>query len=143
MPPKFEIRSTKFETKKEMTEIQNPKQGNAKQYDLEDRTFKFAKAVRVFVKKLPKNIGNFEDAKQLVRSSGSIGANYIEANESLSKKDFIMRIKIARKEAKESLFWLNLLDTNQDKNLETECLNLIKECRELMLILGSILRKSE
>ena len=121
-----------------MTEIKNPKQ-----YDLEDRTLKFAKAVRFFIKKLPKNTGNFEDAKQLVRSSGSIGANYIEANESLSKKDFVMRIKIARKESKETLFWLNLLDTNQDKNLETECLGLIKECKELMLILGSILRKSE
>lgn len=143
LPPKFEIRSTKFETKKEMTEIQNSKQGSAKQYDLEERTLKFAKAVRIFVKTLPKNTGNFEDTKQLVRSSGSIGANYIEANESLSKKDFVMRIKIARKEAKETLFWLNLLDTNQDKNLETECFNLIKECRELMLILGSILRKSE
>ena len=126
-----------------MTEIQNPKKENAKQYDLEERTFKFAKDIRIFIKKIPKNISNFEDIKQLVRSSGSIGANYIEANESLSKKDFIMRIKIARKEAKESLFWLNLLDTNNDKNLETECLNLIKECRELMLILGSILRKSE
>lgn len=140
---KFEIRSTKFETKKEMTEIQNSKRENSKQYDLEGRTLKFAKAVRIFIRNLSKNIGNIEDAKQLVRSSGSIGANYIEANESLSKKDFIMRIKIARKEAKETLFWLNLLDTNNDKNLETENLNLIKECRELMLILGSILRKSE
>lgn len=121
-----------------MTEIQN-----SKQYDLEERTLNFAKAVRIFVKTLPKNIGNIEDTKQLIRSSGSIGANYIEANESLSKKDFVMRIKIARKEAKETLFWLNLLDINNDKNLETENLNLIKECRELMLILGSILRKSE
>lgn len=126
-----------------MTEIQNSKQGNSKQYDLEKRTLEFAKTVRIFVKKLPKTTGNFEDAKQLVRSSGSIGANYIEANESLSKKDFVMRIKIARKEAKETLFWLNLLDTNQDKNLETECLNLKKECGELKLILSSILQKSE
>jgi len=126
-----------------MTEIQNPKQENSKQYDLEERTLKFAKAVRIFIKTLSKNIGNIEDTKQLVRSSGSIGANYIEANESLSKKDFVMRIKIARKEAKETLFWLKLLDLNNDKNLETENFNLIKECRELMLILGSILRKSE
>lgn len=126
-----------------MTEIQNPKQENSKQYDLEERTLKFAKAVRIFVKTLPKNIGNIEDTKQLVRSSGSIGSNYIEANESLSKKDFVMRIKIARKEAKETLFWLKLLDLNNDKNLETENLNLIEECREVMLILGSILRKSE
>ena len=126
-----------------MTEIQNSKQGNTKQYDLEDRTLKFAKTVRVFVKKLPKATGNFEDSKQLVRSSGSVGANYIEANESLSKKDFVMRVKIARKEAKETLFWLNLVDTNQDKNLDTERSNLMKECQELKLILSSILQKSE
>lgn len=54
----------------------------------EERTFVFAKDVRFFVKTLPKTITNYEDAKQLVKASGSIGANYIEANESLSKKDF-------------------------------------------------------
>lgn len=89
-----------------MTKIQN-----SKQYDLEDRTLEFTRRVRVFIKKLPKTIGNIEDGKQVVRSSGSVGANYIEANESLSKKDFAMRIKICRKEAKESRYWLNLIDT--------------------------------
>ena len=121
-----------------MTEIKN-----SKQYDLEERSYKFAKAVRMFVKKLPKNTANFEDSKQLVRSSGSVGANYIEANESLSKKDFLMRIKIARKEAKETQYWLNLVDTGGDGELEKECLELANECKELMLILGAILRKSE
>lgn len=121
-----------------MIEAKNPKQ-----YDLEERSLKFAKEVRLFIRDLPKNTGNFEDTKQLVRSSGSIGANYIEANESLSKKDFIMRIKISKKEAKETLFWLNLIDTNKNKDLENTCLRLIKECKELMLILGSILRKTE
>ena len=71
-------------------------------YDLEERTFIFAKECRFLLKKLPKTIQIFEDGKQLVRSSGSVGANYIEANESLSKKDFCYRIKICRKEAKES-----------------------------------------
>ena len=121
-----------------MTESQNPKQ-----YDLEDRTLQFARSVRAFARQLPKTQSNFEDVKQLIRASGSVGANYIEANESLSKKDFIMRIKIARKEAKETQYWLNLLDTNQDKSLDAECVVILKECRELMLILGSILRKSE
>jgi len=121
-----------------MTEIKN-----SKQYDLEERSYKFAKAVRVFVKKLPRNTANFEDGKQLVRSSGSVGANYIEANESLSKKDFLMRIKIARKEAKETWYWLNLVDTSGDMELEKECLGLANESKELMLILGAILRKSE
>lgn len=62
----------------------------------------FVRNVRVLVKKLDKTLTNIEDGKQLVRSSGSVGANYIEANESLSKKDFMMRIKISRKEAKEA-----------------------------------------
>ncbi len=84
-----------------MAKIENPKK-----YDLEDRTFNFAKSVRALVKKRTKTIGNIEDGKQVIRSSGSVGANYIEANESLSKKDFVMRIKICRKEAKESRYWL-------------------------------------
>ncbi len=80
-----------------MTKIQN-----SKQYDLEDRTLELAKHVRRFVRKLAKTSANTEDSKQLIRSSGSVGANYIEANEALSKKDFVMRIKICRKEAKET-----------------------------------------
>lgn len=114
-----------------------------KQYDLEDRTLTFAKNVRAFVKKLHKTIGNIEDGKQLVRSSGSVGANYIEANEALSKKDFIMRIKICRKEAKESRYWLKLVDMQDNQKLENEGHSLMKEATELMNIFGSILRKSE
>ena len=64
------------------------KNRNSKQYDLEDRTLEFAKRVRKFVKRLRKTIANIEDGKQLIKASGSVGANYIEANESLSKKDF-------------------------------------------------------
>lgn len=112
-----------------------------KQYDLEDRTLLFARSVRSFIKKIPKTIGNIEDGKQLVRSSGSIGANYIEANDSLSKKDFIMRIKISRKEAKETRYWLSLIDV--DSSLDEERLALFKESTELQNILGAILRKSE
>ena len=85
-----------------------------KPYDLEERTFQFAKEVRVFIKTLEKTIANNEDAKQVIRSSGSIGSNYIEANESLSKKDFVFRLKISRKEAKESIYWLKLInETNE------------------------------
>ncbi len=72
-----------------------------KKYDLEERTLKYAIDCRLFLKKIPKTISNIEDGKQLVRASGSVGANYIEANESLSKKDFNYRIKICRKESKE------------------------------------------
>lgn len=115
---------------------------NPKQYDLEDRTKTFAFKVRLFVKNLITTIGNIEDGKQLVRSSGSVGANYIEANEALSKKDFIMRVKICRKEAKESKYWLELVDI-QDVKLEEERQKLIQEATELMMIFSSIMRKSE
>ena len=118
------------------------KQGS-KPYDLEDRTFDFAKRVRALVKKLIKTIANIEDGKQLVRSSGSVGSNYIEANESLSKKDFIMRIKICRKEAKESRYWIKLIDTNEEPELKADREYLIKEATELMNIFGAILQKSK
>ena len=75
-------------------------------YDLEERTFQFAKQIRIFVRKLPKTEANLEDCKQVIRSSGPVGTNYIEANEALSKKDFLMRIKICRKEAKESAYFI-------------------------------------
>lgn len=83
---------------------------NNKSYNLENRTLEFAQSIRRFIKVLPKSVITLEDSKQLVRSSGSVGANYIEANESLSKKDFLHRLKIARKEAKESRYWLQLID---------------------------------
>ena len=112
-------------------------------YDLEERTFQFAKAVRLFVKTLPKTIANAEDSKQVVRASGSVGANYREANEALSKKDFVMRIKISRNEAKESAYWLRLIhETNNLKNAN-ENLRLIQEAIELKKILSSILEKSK
>jgi four helix bundle protein len=111
-------------------------------YELEERTFQFAKAVRLFVKTLPKTIANIEDAKQLIKSSGSVGANYREANESLSKKDFAMKIKICRKEAKESAYWLRVIhETNSLKNAN-EAQRLIQEANELKKIFSSILIKS-
>jgi four helix bundle protein len=119
------------------------KNRNPKTYDLEDRTFAFAKKVRAFVKKLPKTTVNVEDGKQVIRSSGSVGSNYIEANESLSKKDFIMRIKICRKEAKETRYWLRLVDTNNEKQAENDRESLINEATELMNIFGAILQKTQ
>lgn len=109
-------------------------------YDLEERTFQFALKVRFFIKKLPRNINNIEDGKQLVRSSGSVGANYIEANDSLGEKDKLMKVRICRKEGKESKFWLRLLDTENNEILESERIKLIQESHELMLIFGSILK---
>ena len=103
----------------------------------------FAKQARFLVRNLPKSISNFEDGKQLIRSSGSIGANYLEANESLGKKDFLLRLKIAKKEAKETRFWLELIDLGNSPELTKMRNNLIQETLELMKILGAILEKSK
>jgi four helix bundle protein len=119
------------------------KKENSKQFDLEDSTLEFAKRVREFVAGLKNTPGNTEDIKQLTRSSGSIGANYIEANEALSKKDFLMRIKICRKEAKESRYWLRLIDTDDKEELEKQRKALENEARELTHIFGSIVTKSK
>jgi len=114
---------------------------NSKPYDLEERCLVLAKRINSYVNKLPTRVSNIENGKQLVRSGGSVGANYIEANESLSKKDFIMRIKISKKEAKESIFWLKL--TQPHKEAELEQAQLIQETTELMKIFGSIIEKSK
>ncbi len=113
---------------------------NAKRYDLEERTFNFTKRVIEFINKLPKTLTNIEISKQMVKAAGSVGANYIEANESLGKKDFRMRIKICRKEAKESRYWLKLVNCNNTDIEEQR--NLIQEANELTKIFGSILEKT-
>ncbi|OGY13146.1 MAG: four helix bundle protein [Candidatus Blackburnbacteria bacterium RIFCSPLOWO2_01_FULL_41_27] len=115
---------------------------NSKRYDLEERTFIFAKNVRLFVKTLPKTTANLEDGKQLVRSSGSMGANYIEANESLSKKDFVMRVKICRKEAKESAYWIKLIIETKTFINKNEAEILLNEAIELKKIFSAIVQKS-
>ena len=117
--------------------------GENRPYDLEERTFAFERDVRAFIKLLERTIGNVEDAKQVVRSSGSVAANYIEANEALSKKDFRMRIKIGRKEAKESRLWLRLIDTENRPEARAKQERLCGEAQELMNILGAIFRKCE
>jgi four helix bundle protein len=112
-------------------------------YDLEERTLRFAKDVRSFIKKLKTSISNREDAKQLVRSSGSVGANYIETDESVGSKDEVFRLKICKKEAKESRFWLELIDCQDSDDLERERRRLIQETVEFVRIFSSIIRKIE
>jgi four helix bundle protein len=114
-----------------------------KQYDLEDRTLAFAKTVRVLVKALPRSVSNHENSRQVVRASGSVGANYIEANEAFSRKDLLLRIKICRKEAKETRYWWQIVDVGNDARLEKDRDGLIREAAELMNIFGSIIRKTE
>ena len=113
----------------------------SKPFDLEERTYLFARDCRFYVQKLPKTISNIEDGKQLVRSSGSVGANYIEANEKLGDKDLSFRLKIARKEAKESKYWIRLLeDLNSDLKEESNLLFI--EAEELRKILSTIISKT-
>ena len=114
---------------------------NKKRYDLEDRTLRFAKRINKYVNNLPRTISNIENGKQLVRAGGSVGANYREANEAISKKDFALRIKICRKEAKESIFWLELNEPSEEYKIEKE--ELLDEATQLMKIFGSILEKTK
>lgn len=120
------------------------KQNQAEQkiYDLEDRTKRFAKDCRTLVRLLLKDIANREDGKQLVRSSGSIAANYIEANEALSKKDFVYRAKVCRKEAKECKLWLDLVSLTDQNEFDLQK-RLFQEAIELVKIFSTIISKSE
>ena len=114
---------------------------STKKYDLEERTLEFSKEIIRLCKTLPKNIITIPLIGQLIRSGTAIGANYIEANDSLGKKDFIHRIKIARKEAKETIYWLKLI-IEAENRFEEQVKILIKECIELKNILSSIINNS-
>jgi len=117
-----------------MTEVKT------KPFDLEERTLKYAKDVFRFIHTCPKTLINSELAKQVIRSAGSVGANYIEAQEALSRKDFAMRVKICRKEIKESIYWLRLLEI-KDKAIEEKRDRFLLEASELLKIFSSIVGK--
>lgn len=108
---------------------------------LDKRTLAYASNIRGFIRTFPRNALLIDDIRQLLRSSGSVGANYIEANESLGTKDCTMHLKICRKEAKESLFWLKLLQPFVSAAYAKICLNLLQESQELVLIFTAIVRK--
>ena len=118
-------------------------EGEEKKYDLEERTALFAERVRNFCMRLPKNMANNEYGPQLIRSGSAPGSNYIEANESLGDKDFKMKIKVCRKESKESAYWLRLVITNGSPEMEKERVALRQEAKEFILIFSSILKKRE
>ena len=112
-----------------------------KAYDLEPRTFQYGKKCILLVMNMPKNLASIELGRQLIRSGGSVGANYIEANEGLGEKDFVMHIKICRKEAKESAYWLRMLkETKLYTNIEPMD-KLIQESSELIKIFSSIINQ--
>lgn len=118
---------------------ENPKTKH--NFDLEERTLEFAKAVIRLCRKLPQKVIEKELISQLIRSSGSIGANYREANDALSKKDFAHRIKISRKEAKETCYWLELLTDATPNNKDEICI-LLNEAIEMKKIFSAIAAKS-
>ena len=111
--------------------------------DLEERTAVFAENVRQYVHVLPRTISTVEDVRQLVRASGSVAANCIEANEALGDKDRVMKFRICRKEAKESQLWLRLLNTSGGTDAVERCTSLRQEAHELKLIFSSIVKKLE
>jgi four helix bundle protein len=110
-------------------------------YDLEERTRAFARRVVGFVRVLPRGIANNELSRQLVRSGCSVAANYIEANESLGDKDLLMRMRICRKEAKETFLWLDLVEGAAPDENERRALR--QEADELTRIFGAIVTKRE
>lgn len=110
--------------------------------ELEERTLKFAKEVIGLCRRLSRNTITNELVSQLVRSAGSVGANYREANEALSKKDFAHRMKITRKECKECSYWLELMKENNAERA-SEIDRLIGESRELRNIFTAIINKSK
>lgn len=115
---------------------------NNKRYDLEDRTLEFGKKIIYLAKGLPKNTINFNLCDQVIRSGTSMGANYREANETETKKDFMFRIRICRKEGKETIYWLQLIEeANPEFRKRIE--PLLQETTELVKIFAAILEKTK
>lgn len=117
-------------------------QGPKKKFDLEDRTFNFAVNIVNFAKLLPQDTVNKPIVSQIVRSGTSIAANYCEADEANSKKDFVNKIVIAKKETKETKFWLKLIATTIEQ-YKIQALELFREGQELNLIFAAIIRNSK
>lgn len=110
-------------------------------FDLEERTAQFGEAIVRFAKKIPRGPGNNRLIDQVVGCGTSVGANYCEANEGLSRKDFHCIIGRCRKEAKETKFFLRMI-TASEPSLEAEARQLFVEAKELHLIFCSMFRKS-
>jgi four helix bundle protein len=108
-------------------------------FDLEERCIKFSNLVCDYVNRLPKLVSHEEYGRQLIRSAGSIGANYLEANEGLSKKDFMYRLRVSKKEARETRYWLRLTKpSEQYADIRDQ---LVQESSELIYILASIIKR--
>lgn len=111
--------------------------------ELSERTYWFARDVRKAVNQLSRSLSVAEDSKQVIRSSGSVAVNYLEAQEGMSRKDFFYRLKVCRKEARESQLWLELLTEDVDASLAEEMDRLIDEANQLTRIFSSIVKKQD
>jgi four helix bundle protein len=111
------------------------------EHPLEERCHVFAKRVRSFTRRLKRDTENLEDIKQLVRASGSVGANYIEANENTGQGDLKYRLKLSRKESKECMHFLGLVETFGNEELEKERESLVDESGQLRKIFSSMIKK--
>jgi four helix bundle protein len=114
--------------------------------EIQDRTLKYAIRTAIFVRKISRDISFDVLAKQLLRSATSIGANMREADSAASRKDFINKVVIAKKEAQETEYWLELLNgagfiNNEGNKLELGIL--LTECKEIIKILAAILHKTK
>ncbi|MFA7653492.1 MAG: four helix bundle protein [Candidatus Magasanikbacteria bacterium] len=115
---------------------------NSKHYDLEDRTLEFGKRIIRMCKSLPCSIVNNKLVDQVMRSGTSIGANYREANETETKKDLQFRLRISRKEGKETIYWLELI-IESNPNFKKRIEPLLQETIELVKIISTIIEKTK
>lgn len=106
---------------------------------LRERIRTFAQDVRAFVRKTPRTIASLSDVRQLVRSSGFIGAHYVNADEAPSREDFLFSIRGCRRECKQCAHWLALLDANLDERSEEMRTALLQEAQELERIFNAII----
>lgn len=111
--------------------------------DLVARTFAFARATRELLNGLPRTPANYEDGRQVIRSSGSVAANYLESQEGLSRKDFFYRTKVCRKEARESALWLKLIEVERSEDSGKRRDMLIAEAEELVKIFATIAKRDD
>lgn len=110
-------------------------------FDLEDRMLRFATDTRDFLHTISTTPANKIYSDQLLRSSSSVGANYIEGNDAIGEKDFLVKIRTSRREAKESRYWLRLLEIEDQNVLRNEHARLIDEAEQLTRILSAIASK--
>jgi four helix bundle protein len=113
--------------------------------EIQERTLGFAVRMVKFVKRISRSLTFDILLKQLLRSATSIGANMREADSASSKRDFINKILISKKEAQETEYWLELIKRsdliqNKENNIELE--SLLAECKQIILVLAAIVRNS-